>query len=271
MELPRKGKARRSGAFRFGKSRFGDLIMDDVVYVAPGMPEGVSRAELKALPAPLQMVVMEAWFCANFQPAERNIENKIIHPALEIAREFGGVAATAAQHSLIMNLIKKSKAWEDLPELESFALQRQSGVTTEISHPVDAVSEYLEHEIFRRLGAVEAALAKLQSPHGCIGHNNPPDGPLTSEEQASVRVATADIQEELLAARPDVSKVRRAVQGLVHVAATVGTWIWKRVEVAVDEVAKRAGLIAFGDAMTGWQALTAVIEAVGRWISLLSI
>jgi hypothetical protein len=76
------------------------LRLDQEVYLAPGMPEGVNAAELGALPVPLQVLVMEAWFRANFHPAPYRPSGDSTDPTLELAGEFGEVTQGQAIETL---------------------------------------------------------------------------------------------------------------------------------------------------------------------------
>ncbi|MCA3425506.1 MAG: hypothetical protein INF34_02285 [Roseomonas sp.] len=137
--------------------------------------------------------------------------------------------------------------------------------------------ETAQEVILARLEDVEKALAKLRPAHGGIGHNNPPDGPLTPEEHIEASTAIAELREEASAARPDTSRVQRARQVLAKVAEAVGRWLRKRAEIVIDEflkeLAKKAALptVAFGAvyAFDGWQKLMALLDAIQRWIGSL--
>lgn len=274
-----KGKAVRpgwSGAFGgapIGVTPIGAGTPDEEVYLAPGMPEGVSAAEFKALPMPLQMVVMEAWFRANFYPAPYRPSEDTTDPALELAGEFGGVAQGQAIETLGRALATESRTWVTETGLDRIAAEARLGIVIASADPRFRRPDTAEANVLARLEAVEKALAKLQPPHGGIGHNNPPDGPLTREEQAEASAAVAELREEASATRPDPSRAQRAAQVLAKAALAVGRWIWKRAEMAADEAIKKAagagGIITAADAMDAWQKLNALVEAVGRWISLL--
>lgn len=229
------------------------------VYRAPGRPQGVTATEFRALAAPLQMVVMEAWFRARFQPAPEAPSSQAIVAAEPITLEFGRFAQAQAIALLGGSLARVSSLWE--PILDQASGQREDDRDAQLA------------QVVARLEAVEAPLDKLQPVHGGIGHNNPPDGPLTRDEQAGASAAVAELREEASATRPDSSRAQRAVQILAKVAAAVGRWIWKRAEMATDEAIKKAAqagaIIIMADVMDAWQKLTALVEAVGRWLSVL--
>lgn len=279
MQVIGKGKGvrpGRPGAFSsaaFGANAFSVGRPDEEVYLAPGMPGGVSAAELKALSVPLQMLVMEAWFRANFHAAPYGPSGDATDPALELAGEFGGVAQGQAIEQLGRTLAGEASAWVTETGLDRIAAEARLGIVIASADPRFRRPDTAEAAVLARLDAAEKALAKLQSPHGGIGHNNPPDGPLTPEEQVDASAAVAELREEAAATRPDPSRAQRAAQVLAKVAATVGRWIWKRAEMGIDEAIKKAagagGIFTAADAMDAWQKLNALVEAVGRWISVL--
>lgn len=274
-----KGKALRAasggawGSLKWGVDPWGTPAAE--VYLVPGMPDGVSAAELKALPVPLQVVVMEAWFRANYHHAPYQPSGDATDPARELAGEFGGVVQGQAIEILGRRLADETRAWAPEDGLDRIAAEARVGIVIASADPRFQQPATLHEAILARLEAAEKALAKLQSPHGGIGHNNPPDGPLTWEEQAEAFAAVAELREEASAARPDASRAQRAAQVLAKVAAVVGCWIWKRAaEMATDEAIKKAahaagGLVTVAAAMDAWQELTTLIETVGRWLSLL--
>jgi hypothetical protein len=274
-----KGKALRPGwsgvigGAPEGVTPIGASTPDTEVYIAPGMSEGVSAAELKTLPIPLQMVVMEAWFRANFHPAPYQPSGDTTDPALELAGEFGAVAEGQAIETLGRTLAAETLKWATEGGLDRIAAAARLGIVIASADPRFRRPDTAEAVILARLVAAEKALARLQPPHGAIGHNNPPDGPLTREEQAEASAAVAELREEVSATRPDSSRVQRAAQILARVAATVGRWIWMRVEMATDEIIKKAvgpiTAVVGLDALDAWQKLTALAEAVGQWVSLI--
>ncbi|MFN7306320.1 MAG: hypothetical protein ACK5TQ_07030 [Acetobacteraceae bacterium] len=232
------------------------------VYRAPGAPGGVTAGELKTLPVPLQMLVMEAWFRAKFQPAPQHSAGAESNPELELDREFGGIVAGQSVAALAHALSAEARVW----------------VTEASADPRFQRPETAQEVILARLEDVEKALAKLRPAHGGIGHNNPPDGPLTPEEHTEASTAIAELREEASAARPDTSRVQRARQVLAKVAEAVGRWLWKRAEIVIDEFLKEVGkkaahpaVVAFGAliAFDGWQKLMALLDAIQRWIGSL--
>ncbi|MFO0200008.1 MAG: hypothetical protein ACK530_15570 [Alphaproteobacteria bacterium] len=232
------------------------------VYRAPGAPGGVAAAELKTLPVPLQMLVMEAWFRAKFQPAPQHPAGAERDLELELTGEFGGIVAGESVAALARALSAEARVW----------------VTEASADPRFQRPETAQEVILARLENVEKALAKLRPAHGGIGHNNPPDGPLTPEEHTEASTAIAELREEASAARPDTSRVQRARQVLAKVAEAVGRWLWKRAEIVIDEFLKEVGkkaahpaVVAFGAliAFDGWQKLMALLDAIQRWIGSL--
>ena len=231
------------------------------VYRAPGAPGGVTAAELKTLPVTLQMLVMEAWFRAKFQPAPQHPAGAESNPELELTGEFGGIVAGQSVAALAHALSAEARVW----------------VTEASADPRFQRPETAQEAILARLEDVEKALAKLRPAHGGIGHNNPPDGPLTPEEHTEASTAIAELREEASAARPDTFRVQRARQVLAKVAEAVGRWLWKRAEIVIDEFAKELGkkaalpTVALGTvyAFDVWQKLTALLDAIQRWIGSL--
>lgn len=273
-----KGKALRpSRGGAWGRATWGVDVWGGAgpqeVYLTPGVPEGVSAAELKALPVPFQRVVMEAWFRANFQPAPDRPSSEATDPALKLTSEFGEVADGQAIETLSRMLAAEARFWAAEAGFYGIAAEARLGIVIASadlqSRPPKAAAQA---ELLWRIEAVERALAKLQPPHGGIGHNNP-DDPLTREEAAEASAAITELREEASATRPDVSRAQRAAQTLAKAAAAVGRWIWTRAGMATDEAIKKAagagGVFTVADAMNAWQGLTALVEAVGRWISLL--
>ena len=229
------------------------------VYRAPGAPGGVTASELKALPVTLQMLVMEAWFRAKFQPAPQHSAGAESNLELELDGEFGGIVAGQSVAALARGLSAEARVW----------------VTEASADPRFQRPETAQEVILARLEDVEKALAKLRPAHGGIGHNNPPDGPLTPEEHTEASTAIAELREEASAARPDTSRVQRAAQVLARVAEAVGRWLWKRAEMMADEFLKelaklpaRPAGVAVGAffAFDGLQKLTALLDAIQRWI-----
>ena len=232
------------------------------VYRAPGAPGGVTAGELKTLPVPLQMLVMEAWFRAKFQPAPQHPAGAERDLELEFTGEFGGIVAGESVAALARALSAEARVW----------------VTEASADPRFQRPETAQEVILARLEDVEKALAKLRPAHGGIGHNNPPDGPLTPEEHIEASTAIAELREEASAARPDTSRVQRATQVLAKVAETVGRWLWKRAEIVIDEFLKEVGKKAAHPAVValmavyafdGWQKLTVLLDAIQRWIGSL--
>ena len=232
------------------------------VYRAPGAPGGVTAGELKALPVPLQMLVMEAWFRAKFQPAPQHPSGTERDLELELTGEFGGIVAGESVAALARALSAEARVW----------------VTEASADPRFQRPETAQEVILARLEDVEKALAKLRPAHGGIGHNNPPDGPLTPEEHIEASTAIAELREEASAARPDTSRVQRARQVLAKVAEAVGRWLWKRAEIVIDEFLKEVGKKAAHPAVValmavyafdGWQKLTVLLDAIQRWIGSL--
>lgn len=272
-----KGKALRPasggvwGSLKWGEDRWGAPAAE--VYLAPGMPDGVSAAELKALSVPLQIVVMEAWFRANYHHAPYRPSGDATDPVRELAGEFGEVAQGQAIEMLGRILADETRAWAPEAGLDRIAAEARVGIVIASADPRFRQSGTVQDAILARLEAAEKALAKLQSPHGGIGHNNPPEGPLTREEQAEAFTALAELREEASATRPDASRAQRAAQVVAKMAAVVGGWIWKRAEMIIDEALKtaaRAGtFFTVADVMDAWLKLTALVEAVGSWISLI--
>lgn len=231
------------------------------VYRAPGAPGGVTAGELKTLAVPLQMLVMEAWFRAKFQPAPQHPAGAERDLELELTGEFGGIVAEQSVAALARALSAEARVW----------------VTEASADPRFQPPETAQEVILARLEDVEKAFAKLRPAHGGIGHNNPPDGPLTPEEDIEASTAIAELREEASAALPDTSRVQRARQVLAKVAEAVGRWLWKRAEIVIDEFAKELGTkaalptVALGTvyAFDGWQKLTALLDAIQRWIDSL--
>jgi hypothetical protein len=276
-----KGKAVRRGlsgvigGAPLGMTPIGAGTPDEEVYLAPGMPSGVSASELKALPVPLQMLVMEAWFRANFHPAPYQPSGDSTDPVLELAGEFGRAAQGQAIETLGRALLVETRIWVTETGLDRIAAAERLGIVIGSADPRVSRRDTAEATILARLDGVEKALAKLQPPRGGIGHNNPPDGLLTREEHAEASAAVADLREDASAGRPDPSRAQRAMQALGKVAAALGHRIWNRVaEMTIDEAIKMT-VVAVGlgglvpGALDTWQQLNALIAAVGRWISLL--
>jgi hypothetical protein len=229
------------------------------VYRAPGAPGGVAAAELKTLPVPLQMLVMEAWFRAKFQPAPQHPAGAERDLELELTGEFGGIVAGESVAALARALSAEARVW----------------VTEASADPRFQRPETAQEVILARLENVEKALAKLRPAHGGIGHNNPPDGPLTPEEHIEASTAIAELREEASAARPDPSRVQRAAQVLAKVAEAVVRWLWKRAEMMIDEFAKELAkkaahpvvlVLGAGSAFYALQKLTTLGDAIQRWI-----
>ena len=244
------------------------------VYRAPGAPGGITAGELKALPVPLQMLVMEAWFRAKFQPAPQHPAGAESNPELELTGEFGGIVAGQSVAALARALSAEARVWVTETSLEHMATEARLGIAIASTDPRFQWPETAQEVILARLEDVEKALAKLRPAHGGIGHNNPPDGPLTPEEHTEASTAIAELREEASAALPNTSRVQRAAQVLAKVAEAVGRWLWKRAEIVIDEYAKELGkkaaytTVALGTvyAFDGWQKLTALVDAIQRWI-----
>lgn len=257
----RPGRSGAIGGAPIGTVPIGAGTSGEEVYLAPGMSEGVSAAELKALPVPLQMVVMEAWFRANFHPAPYRPFGDTTDPVLELAAEFGEVVQGQGIEKLSRTLTEETQTWANERGLDRIVAEARFGVVIASADPRFRRHDTEEAALFARLDMAEKALAKLQPPRGGIGHNNPPDGPLTLEERAEASAAVVQLREEVSATRPDASRAQQAALVLAKVAAAVGSWIWKRVEMAIDEAIKKAAaagsVISVADAMDAWQKLTA--------------
>jgi hypothetical protein len=220
------------------------------------MADGVSSTELRAMPPPLQNIVMEAWFRANFRPAQAYFSADIFSPELELIKEFSGAVPKDVCTALGKRLAEEASSW--------------------------AAEEYIEqnlgnnwHKItILRLEEAEEALTKIETKHGGIGHNNPPDAPLTAEERREATEVLQELRKDVLTEKPPPARLQQAIAVLVKAGAAIGGWIWKRVELATDEAIKKAigtsTIITVADAMDAWQKITALVEALGRWISVIS-
>ena len=260
MQYLGKGKALRPESG--GSGLFGPALTSppltfsaaEEVYLAPGMPGGFSDSELRNQSSPVQFLVMSAWFRANFRQAFDRSADVESGPALTLANEFDSLVAEQSIATLTEALLDEAPVWV---ERGVEAPDAAEGANT----------------LCARLDEVEEALAKLQPARGGIGHNNPPDGPLTGEEHAEASKAITELREQSSSTRPDSSRTQRAAQSLAKVSEVVGRWIWKRVEIAIDEVIKKgvgtASVLGIVYAMDAWQNLTGLLEAVGRWISQL--
>lgn len=283
MKFLGKGKALRPGwsgamgAAPIGAAPIGGMPAEEV-YLAPGMPQGVSTAELMALSVPLQMWVMGAWFRANHKPAPPASTRRTLDPQQALIGEFGSRLDESIA-ALAQALRAEAPAWVEVDDLEQIVAKARIGIVIASADPRVHRLSATQASILARLEAVEAALAELKPPHGGLGHNNPPDGPLTSEEHAEASAAVAELKEEVSARQPDTSRVQRAVHALSNTISKLGGWLLRRFQKAaqtiaeeeVEQLARTAirRITGHADVQAAYERLTDVVEAVQRWIQLL--
>jgi hypothetical protein len=96
------------------------------------------------------------------------------------------------------------------------------------------------------LDAAEVALTALRPARGAIGHNEPPDLPLTEADGVEAAATTAALRREATSgAAPDATVVRSAVDQLDAVTLSIREWLVARgAGPAADEALDEAGLPA---------------------------
>jgi hypothetical protein len=242
------------------------LVPGEVVYVVPGVPDGVSLTELNALPSGFQSFVMEAWFRANFRPVRVGERGVPKDPAVVIESEFQSAVPQPIRSGLAAALTAEAAAWVDENYATELAVAAQIGTVISAPHLGPAQQLQWRQEISARLDAMERALALVTpSPPG-LGHNQPPDGPLSREEHAEVKQAVTELRSEVAASRPNAGIVGRATETLRRVAAAVGSRLLKAAEsILTDGIKMAMGAAGY----VVWRDLNNLIETLSRWISAL--
>ncbi|WP_146201966.1 hypothetical protein [Teichococcus aestuarii] len=216
---------------------------------------------------------MEQWFRANYEdpvhhmPVERGEYQYPFGGPYDAANvlhnEYDGIVPDEFIGELASRLEGESPNWAPVLDMRD----EDAG---EWADHAPAVERPSRAEILRRLEAAEAALTKLAPQHGGIGHNNPPDGPLTAEEHREATAAVAEIRAEVAAQVPDRSRLRRAAEVVGRAAASISRWLAKRVEVAVDEAIKisvKATVVLTTADITGASdSLRALADTITRFV-----
>lgn len=251
------------------------------VYETTQHPDGVSSSELEGMSSADQQDVMEQWFRSNFEDPVHHMpveSGEYSYPlggpydaADELHGEFGGTVPEDIIDELASHLASETSDWAP-------ALDQDDDSSGDAGEPVG--EEILSRaEILRRLETAEAALAKLAPQHGGIGHNNPPDGPLTAEEHREAVAAVSAIREEVQSPRPNLSRAEKALLVIGTTAAILGKWFADRLTVPIDEfnravarkIGEKVGDRAAEDALAAYEALKQAAAAVGPWLQSLSL
>jgi len=129
-----------------------------------------------------------------------------------------------------------------------------------------------------RIAEVEIAVQDEHAQRRGIGDNHPPQ-PIDDIHQVPPELVVLwepllEIKEETRAAKPNVSKVKKAVNVLIGIASACGAWSWDKANVFLDAGLKAAGTAAgvsfLSIVMGHGDKVAVVIEAALKWIGLLN-
>lgn len=125
------------------------------------------------------------------------------------------------------------------------------------------------NSILARLSAIEAIIDTPKVTHVGIGHNNPPEEPLTDFDKGDIRLSIADLRKLLAKPSVEAGAVEQAAQPLISGKQKVGIWLGARLTVAVDVIIE--GLLkgvswacAFTSAVALFHQLDDVVRLIGQ-------
>lgn len=140
------------------------------------------------------------------------------------------------------------------------------------NQPLPSESE-ARQQVVRRLDALEDLIRPLVSPHGMMGHNQPPEPlevehPCTPEEWLALKADVDALRQQAQQVTPDEAEISRATGRISRLGTQLMVWIGKRVEKGID-----AAVVACGTAggVSVVVNLDAIVASMGELVNAASV
>jgi hypothetical protein len=151
--------------------------------------------------------------------------------------------------------------------------------------------EAIDVEVYRdavldRLEKLEDQIATLMPASVMIGHNRPPepiqDAPLSPANLREVNAAIKRVRLQARSPEPRRTVIARGLAVLTRAAATIGGWLARKADKAIDGFAEQLGKKLGGAAAgaivistVGWEnvgsAMVDAVQAIGDWLHALPV
>lgn len=182
----------------------------------------------------------------------------------EIKAEFNGVISPELLTTIGSALDRAGNQpdgvpflWEVIPLLgrtdyTSYVVSQGDFVTNLMGERIGVVDrEGIEAAILLRIAAIEKLIDAPAVRHGQIGHNNPPEAPMSVLDYQTIKLKTLQLRELINDQNINAEEIKSTAVELVPTKSRIGDWLKERLTVFSDAFSKTAGS-GLGVIFVGW-------------------